>query len=80
SEARQAYDLTGEHFGDGFNGPLILTGSIITSTDPVGLMDDLAKAGEEIPGVKEVALAPPNETADTGIVQIIPETGPSDPE
>ena len=80
SEARQAYDLTGEHFGDGFNGPLILTGSIITSTDPLGLMDDLAKAVEEVPGVKEVALATPNETADTGIVQIIPETGPSDPE
>ena len=80
SEARQAYDLTGEHFGDGFNGPLILTGSIITSTDPLGLMDDLKDAVEEVPGVKEVALATPNETADTGIVQIIPETGPSDPE
>ncbi|MGO1307770.1 MAG: MMPL family transporter [Microbacterium gubbeenense] len=78
SEARQAYDLTGEHFGEGFNGPLILTGSIITSDDPVGLMDDLAAAVEEIDGVKEVAMATPNETADTGIVQIIPETGPSD--
>jgi RND superfamily putative drug exporter len=80
SEARQAYDLTGKHFGEGFNGPLILTGSIITSTDPLGLMEDLSKAVEEIDGVKEVALATPNETADTGIVQIIPETGPSDPE
>ena len=78
SEARQAYDLTGEHFGEGFNGPLILTGSIITSDDPLGLMDDLADAVEQIDGVKEVAMATPNETADTGIVQIIPETGPSD--
>ncbi|MGO2669299.1 MAG: MMPL family transporter, partial [Microbacterium gubbeenense] len=48
SEARQAYDLTGEHFGEGFNGPLILTGSIITSDDPVGLMEDLAEAVEDI--------------------------------
>ncbi|MGO3705619.1 MMPL family transporter [Microbacterium gubbeenense] len=80
SEARQAYDLTGEHFGEGFNGPLILTGSIITSDDPVGLMEDLAEAVEDIDGVKEVAMATPNETADTGIVQIIPEAGPSDPE
>lgn len=80
TEARQAYDLTGEHFGDGFNGPLILTGTIITSTDPLALMDDLAAEVEKIDGVKTVALATPNETADTGIVQIIPETGPSDPE
>ncbi|GGO66721.1 RND transporter [Microbacterium nanhaiense] len=80
SEARQAYDLTGEHFGEGFNGPLILTGSIITSSDPLGLMEDLSAAVEQIDGVREVALATPNETADTGIVQIIPETGPSDPE
>ena len=79
SEARQAYDLTDQHFGEGFNGPLILTGSIITSTDPLGLMEDLADEVERLDGVKEVALATPNETADTGIVQIIPETGPSDP-
>lgn len=79
SEARQSYDLVGEEFGPGFNGPLILTGTIVTSTDPVGLMKDLGDAVGDIPGVKEVALATPNETADTGIVQIIPETAPDDP-
>ncbi|MTE23343.1 MMPL family transporter [Microbacterium sp. ZXX196] len=79
SEARQAFDLTGEYFGDGVNGPLILTGTIITSDDPLTLMEDLGAEVEEIDGVAEVALATPNETADTGIVQIIPETGPSDP-
>ena len=79
SEARQSYDLVGEEFGPGFNGPLILTGTIVTSTDPVGLMNDLGDAVGDIPGVKEVALATPNETADTGIVQIIPETAPDDP-
>lgn len=79
SEARQAYDLTAEHFGPGANGPLILTGTIVTSTDPLGLMADLKTAVERIPGVKEVVVATPNETADTGLVQIIPTTGPSDP-
>lgn len=79
SEARQTYDLTAEHFGPGFNGPLILTGTIVTSTDPVSLMDDLADAVEQIPGVAEVALSTPNETADTGIVQVIPTTAPDDP-
>ncbi|QYM65158.1 efflux RND transporter permease subunit [Microbacterium sp. Se5.02b] len=79
SEARQTYDLVGEEFGPGFNGPLILTGTIVTSTDPLTLMEDLGDAVADVPGVKEVALATPNETADTGIVQIIPETAPDDP-
>ncbi|HWS51438.1 MAG TPA: MMPL family transporter [Microbacterium sp.] len=79
SEARQSYDLVGEEFGPGFNGPLILTGTIVTSTDPLALMEDLGEAVEQIDGVREVALAAPNETADTGIVQIIPETAPDDP-
>jgi RND superfamily putative drug exporter len=77
--ARQSYDLAAEHFGPGVNGPLILTGTIVTSTDPLGLMEDLAEEIEKIPGVERVALATPNETADTGIVQIVPETAPDDP-
>ncbi|MGL4257430.1 MAG: MMPL family transporter, partial [Microbacterium sp.] len=79
SQARQAYDLTAEHFGPGSNGPLIMTGTIVTSTDPLGLMADLADEIEQVPGVKEIALATPNETADTGLVQIVPETAPDDP-
>ncbi|MFD5213531.1 efflux RND transporter permease subunit [Microbacterium sp. NPDC058345] len=79
SEARHSYDLTAEEFGPGFNGPLILTGTIVTSTDPLNLMQDLGDEVEQLPGVREVALAVPNETADTGIVQIIPETAPDDP-
>ena len=79
SEARVSYDLTADEFGPGFNGPLILTGTIVTSTDPLNLMQDLGDEVEKLPGVKEVALATPNETADTGIVQIIPTTAPDDP-
>jgi RND superfamily putative drug exporter len=80
SPARISYDLAAEEFGPGFNGPLIMTGTIVTSTDPLGLMDDLAAEVEKVPGVKEIALATPNETADTGIIQIIPETAPDSPE
>jgi RND superfamily putative drug exporter len=79
SQARISYDLAAEEFGPGFNGPLIMTGTIVTSTDPLGLMADLAAEIEQVPGVKEIALATPNETADTGIIQIIPETAPDDP-
>ncbi|MET0782325.1 MAG: MMPL family transporter, partial [Microbacterium sp.] len=79
NEARHSYDLVAEEFGPGFNGPIILTGTIVTSTDPVGLMSDLADDVESLPGVETVALATPNETADTGIVQLIPTTAPDDP-
>ncbi|SFR82517.1 putative drug exporter of the RND superfamily [Agromyces sp. CF514] len=77
--ARVSYDLVAEHFGPGFNGPLVLTGTIVTSTDPLGLMEDLGDEIATLPGVETVALATPNETADTGIVQVIPTTAPDDP-
>ena len=73
------YELTEEYFGPGANGPLIMTGTIVTSNDPLTLMQDIGDEVAKIPGVAEVALATPNETADTGIVQIVPETGPEDP-
>lgn len=74
--ARVTYELTGEHFGEGFNGPLLLTGSIISSTDPVGLMEDLADEVRQVPGVADVPLATPNQGADTGILQVVPAEGP----
>jgi RND superfamily putative drug exporter len=75
-QARVTYDLISEHFGPGFNGPLIVTGSIVSSTDPVGLMDSLGAELAALPGVAAVPLATPNQSADTGIVQVIPTTGP----
>jgi len=77
--ARVAYELTDEYFGPGANGPLIMTGTIVTSNDPLNLMKDIGDEIAKIPGVAQVALATPNQTADTGIVQIIPETAPDDP-
>ncbi|MFT4233015.1 MAG: MMPL family transporter, partial [Leucobacter sp.] len=74
--ARVTYELTGEHFGEGHNGPLLLTGSIITSDDPLGLMEDLKAEVEQVPGVADVPLATPNQGADTGIIQVVPEEGP----
>jgi RND superfamily putative drug exporter len=79
NSARTTYDLVSEHFGPGFNGPLIVTGSIISSTDPVGLMTRIGDEIADLPGVAAVPLATPNAGADTGIVQVIPTTGPDDP-
>ena len=36
--ARDTYEVESEHFGPGYNGPLIVTADIITSTDPVGVV------------------------------------------
>ncbi len=74
--ARVTYELTGEHFGEGANGPLLLTGSIISSDDPLTLMNDLAAEIRTLPGVADVPLATPNQGADTGIIQVVPEEGP----
>ncbi|WP_159798475.1 MMPL family transporter [Puerhibacterium puerhi] len=77
SPARVTYDLVSEEFGPGYNGPLIVTGTIVTSTDPVGLMDEIADELRDLPGVADVPLATPNPSGDTGIVQVTPEGGPT---
>ncbi len=76
NEARVNYEIVADKFGEGFNGPLVVTTSIVTSMDPLGLMADLQEEIEALPGVASVAMSTPNLTADTGIVQVIPEGGP----
>ena len=74
--ARVTYDLVAEHFGPGYNGPLIVTATIVGSDDPLGVMDGMADQLRKLPGVASVPLATPNEDADTGIIQVIPEGAP----
>lgn len=80
NSARVTYDLVSEKFGDGFNGPLVITGSIVTSNDPVALMEQIGDELADLPGVADVPLATPNESADTGIVQVVPTGGPTSAE
>jgi RND superfamily putative drug exporter len=77
NSARVTYDLVSEEFGPGYNGPLIVTGTIVTSTDPVGLMEEIADELRALPGVADVPVATPNPSGDTGIVQVTPEGGPT---
>ncbi|OUZ09436.1 hypothetical protein BHE97_10270 [Aeromicrobium sp. PE09-221] len=79
STERAAYDLVDEHFGPGFNSPILLTADIIDSLDPVGLMDQLGEEVASLDGVETVALSTPNPTADTGVVQFFPSTAADDP-
>ncbi len=78
SGARVTYDLVAEGFGDGYNAPLLVTADIIATTDPLGVMEDLGAEIEDLPGVEAVVLSTPNETADTGLVQVIPTAGARD--
>lgn len=80
SPARVTYDLVAEHFGPGYNGPLMVTGSIVGSTDPLGLMANLKKEIAALPGVAAVPLATPNQDATMGVIQVIPTGAPDSTE
>ncbi len=77
STQRTAYDLVEKEFGAGFNGPLLITVDIISSRDPLGVVDDLERDLRQMDGVQAIGLATPNEAGDTAVVQVIPTTGPS---
>lgn len=76
---RIAYDLVNEHFGVGYNAPLIVTADLIRTNDPLGVMAGLREDIEAMPGVELVAISTPNQNADMGFVQLIPTSGPDDP-
>lgn len=76
---RLAADEVTRIFGAGANGPLIVIADIVESDDPVEIMDGLKADIEAMPGVSLVATSTPNANADTGMVQVIPTTGPDDP-
>ena len=78
--ARVTYDLIDEHFGVGYNGPLIISATIVGSDDPLGVMDGIADELRELPGVASVPLSTPNENAEVGIVQVIPTGAPDSEE
>ncbi|MFT4215937.1 MAG: MMPL family transporter [Micropruina sp.] len=76
---RVTFDVISREFGIGYNGPLVITGTIVESDDPLQIVDDLKADIEKLPGVQLVPLATPNENADTALIQVIPTTGPDDP-
>jgi RND superfamily putative drug exporter len=74
---RQAYDLLAEGFGDGFNGPLLLTVDLGSSGDPA-VLEEIAVAVGEDPGVQAVAPPEVNGAGDTALIVAIPTTKPQD--
>jgi RND superfamily putative drug exporter len=71
STARQAYDLISEHFGPGFNGPLLVVAEPVTSQQQE---QSIAGRLAQVPGV--VTAAPAALANDTAVIQVIPTTSP----
>ena len=76
---RTAYDLVATAFGPGYNAPLLVTADIITSTDPKGVVKDLADDIGKLDGVAAITKQTPNSTGDLGLVRVVPEWSQSDP-
>ena len=79
TEIREAYDLIAEEFGPGRNGPLIVTVDITQTVDVLDDLESIAARLGALDGVAAVSKGAPNATLDTGVIQVIPETGPTDP-
>ena len=78
--ARQSYEAVSQGFGQGFNGPLLVTAEPTGSTDRV-TPELTAKLLAEFQDRDDIVLAAPvgvNEAGDLAVFSIIPTSGPSD--
>ncbi|WP_381795939.1 MMPL family transporter [Streptomyces niveus] len=78
SATREAYDLTSEGFGPGFNGRLI---AVVSSDDAAATAVAAKEATERIQDTKDVlAVTPPqlNKQGTTALLTVIPKAGPTD--
>ncbi|MFV2176185.1 MMPL family transporter [Actinomadura sp. LOL_016] len=78
SSQRQAYDLISDGFGPGFNGRLM---TVVSGDSPAAAQAAAQRTVQTVGSMDGVAaVAPPqfNQAGTTGLVAVIPETGPSD--
>jgi len=74
---RRAYDLLAEGFGAGFNGPLLVVVDAADSADPEGAVNQVVASAQELENVAAVVPTGFNPAGDTGLVSVVPMTGPS---
>jgi RND superfamily putative drug exporter len=80
STQREAYDLVSDAFGPGRNGPLVVLVDITQTTDIFGDLGQVADELRELDDVRAVSDGLPNQTVDTAVIQVIPESAPDSPE
>ncbi|HEV2874738.1 MAG TPA: MMPL family transporter, partial [Thermoleophilaceae bacterium] len=78
SQTRVAYDTLAEGFGPGFNGTLLLAGSLPAGRDSGPALDRLAAAVERTDGVAAVSEPTPNPRGDAATISVTPTTAPQD--
>ncbi|MFC5997966.1 MMPL family transporter [Quadrisphaera sp. GCM10027208] len=78
SAARETYDLIAQEFGPGYNAPLVVTADIITSTDPIGVVDAIEADLARVDGVAAITRATPNPGVDLALFRVIPEHAQGD--
>ncbi|SDU50929.1 MMPL family transporter [Jiangella alkaliphila] len=74
---RQAYDLTVEGFGPGFNGPLLV---IVDGDGAEAAATEVASGLQELDGVAMVTPPEPDAAGETAVITVVPTSGPSSPE
>ncbi|MFJ1602758.1 MMPL family transporter, partial [Streptomyces sp. NPDC088253] len=79
SSQRIAFDRVGEKLGPGFNGPLLVLADTSHSSDPTTAAQRVAAAIGALPGVATVGKPVANPATHTALIQVIPDSAPSDP-
>ncbi|MGP4004357.1 MMPL family transporter [Streptomyces sp. 8N706] len=74
---RKAYDLLGDSFGPGFNGPLMLVVDARHSDDPQGVAKEVTRSVTQLDGVAMVTPPTINKAGDTVTLTVIPKSEPS---
>lgn len=75
STTRHAYDLLAQGFGPGFNGPLVVVGSIASPADKAS-MESLDHSLVAKPGVVAVSPLKVSPRGTVGLINVIPTTSP----
>ena len=75
---RKAYDLTAEAFGEGFNGPLLLSVDLAGSPADGAALDALSRGLAADPAVAIVSPAEVNPSGDAAVVTVVPTGAPQD--
>ncbi|MFF8027848.1 MMPL family transporter [Streptomyces sp. NPDC007896] len=79
SSQRVAFDEVGEKLGPGFNGPLLVLADTGHSSDPTTAAQRVAAAIGALPDVATVGKPVANPATHTALIQVIPDSAPSDP-
>ncbi|MGW1498750.1 MMPL family transporter [Streptomyces mirabilis] len=79
SSQRIAFDRVGEKLGPGFNGPLLVLADTSHSSDPTTAAQHVAATIGALPDVATVGKPVANPATHTALIQVIPDSAPSDP-